>query len=60
MMVSITKLIYYYKIDGLVPERSNSIGNALELRLPCTNLLKYDCLKATEITLNNIGKISDF
>ena len=26
-----------YNIDGLVQERRNSIANALELRLSCTN-----------------------
>ena len=29
---------YQDNIDGLVPERRNSIANALELRLSCTNL----------------------
>ena len=28
---------YILYIDGLVQERRNSIANALELRLPCTN-----------------------
>ena len=28
----------HWNIDGLVQERSNSIANALELRLSCTNL----------------------
>ena len=30
-----------YHIDGLVQERRNSIANALELRLYCTNPSKY-------------------
>ena len=30
-----------YRIDGLVQERRNSIANALELRLSCTNLSIY-------------------
>ena len=30
----------YDKIDGLVQERRNSIANALELRLSCTNPLR--------------------
>ena len=29
------------QIDGLVQERRNSIANALELRLSCTNPSKY-------------------
>ena len=29
-----------HQIDGLVQERCNSIANALELRLSCTNPLK--------------------
>ena len=29
--------IYGYHIDGLVQERCNSIANALELQLSCTN-----------------------
>ena len=39
------KLIHVYKsgpidhVDGLVQERHNSIANALELRLCCTNPL---------------------
>ena len=31
-------------IDGLAQERHNSIANALELRLSCTNPLIYTCL----------------
>ena len=31
--------IPYFYIDGLVQERRNSIANALELRLSCTNPL---------------------
>ena len=27
----------FYEVDGLVQERRNSISNALELRLSCTN-----------------------
>ena len=30
-----------HQIDGLVQERRNSIANALELRLSCTNPLKF-------------------
>ena len=29
--------ISFYEIDGLVQERRNSIANAMELRLSCTN-----------------------
>ena len=29
------------QVDGLVQERRNSIANTLELRLSCTNLLKW-------------------
>ena len=29
------------QIDGLVQEGRNSIANALELRLSCTNLVRY-------------------
>ena len=31
-------LTKFYDVDGLVQERRNSIANALELRLSCTNL----------------------
>ena len=30
-----------YKIDGLLQERRNSIANAMELRLSCTNPSKW-------------------
>ena len=37
-----------HEIDGLVQERRNSIANALELCLSCTNqiemLAEYDCI----------------
>ena len=29
--------LWFYEVDGLVQERRNSISNALELRLSCTN-----------------------
>ena len=32
---------WQHNIDGLVQERHNSIANALELRLSCTNLSMY-------------------
>ena len=34
--------MYIMYIDELVQERHNSIANALELRLSCTNLSIYD------------------
>ena len=33
--------LWFYEIDGLVQERRNSISNALELRLSCTNPSKW-------------------
>ena len=33
---------HIYEIDELVEERRNSIANALELRLSCTNPSKYE------------------
>ena len=36
--------IWWYQIDGLVQERRNSIADALELRLSCTNPSKYSCM----------------
>ena len=33
--------LWFYELDGLVQERRNSISNALELRLSCTNLSKW-------------------
>ena len=40
--------MYQGHIDGLVQDCSNSIANALELRLSCTNpsIYNYDHLKA--------------
>ena len=34
--------VFYVYLDGLVPERRNSIANALELRLSCTNPFIYN------------------
>ena len=39
---SVTVVLQYH-IDGLVQERCNSIANALELHLSCTNLLILCC-----------------
>ena len=33
--------LWFYEVDGLVQERHNSISNALELRLSCTNPSKW-------------------
>ena len=33
--------LWFYEVDGLVQERRNSIFNALELRLSCTNPSKW-------------------
>ena len=33
--------LWFYEVDGLVQERRNSICNALELRLSCTNPSKW-------------------
>ena len=33
--------LWFYEVDGLVQERRNSISNALELRLSCTNPSKW-------------------
>ena len=43
MMISSEKQ-FHTCIDGLVQERRNTIANALELRLSCTNLLIYPVL----------------
>ena len=42
------------QFDGLVQERRNSIANALELRLSCTNPLNY--ANASEATLKDMGR----
>ena len=34
-----------FNIDGLVPERRNSIVNALELRLSCTDKIPWDLVQ---------------
>ena len=41
-----------FYIDGLVQERRNSIANALELRLPCTNVSIWWILK--QYTMNSL------
>ena len=33
--------LWFYEVDGLVQDRRNSISNALELRLSCTNPSKW-------------------
>ena len=33
--------LWFYEVDGLVQERLNSISNALELRISCTNPSKW-------------------
>ena len=33
--------LWFYELDGLVQERRNSISNALELPLSCTNPSKW-------------------
>ena len=33
--------LWFYEVDGLLQERRNSISNALELRLSCTNPSKW-------------------
>ena len=40
-----TNFEYETYIDGLVQERHNSIANALELRLSCTNPSIWTCQK---------------
>ena len=37
MYVLLSAKLWYLHLDGLVQERCNSIANALELRLSCTN-----------------------
>ena len=36
-----TQVIFSFQVDGLVQEKLNSVTNALELRLSCTNLSMY-------------------
>ena len=36
------KMMLQYHIDGLMQENHNSIANALELHLPCTNPLIFN------------------
>ena len=43
------------QIDGLGQERRNSIANALELRLPCTNPSKYTIYLAVIVELYMSG-----
>ena len=43
-------------LNGLVQERHNSIANALELRLSCTNPSIYDCTSQIQISV----KITNF
>ena len=43
-LTTLLKHDFHYHIDGLVQERCNSIGNALELRFSCTNPLICKCL----------------
>ena len=52
---SVPKLLSY--IDRLVQERPNSIANALELRLPCTNpsSLQNKC-RTADIERQNLGR----
>ena len=42
MVYDYTHNILYLDIDGLVQERRNSIANAMELRLSCTNPSTWD------------------
>ena len=53
---------YQVHIDGLVQERCNSIANALELRLSCTNHQYLSSFKTiqhvTYLLENNFSKIS--
>ena len=37
LSITYTRLVVWDNIDGLVQERRNSIANALELRLCCSN-----------------------
>ena len=48
---------FNYELDGLVQERHNSIANALELRLSCTNQSKWlICFKLpSQWTLHNLA-----
>ena len=45
----------YWQIDGLVQERRNSIANALELRLSCTNLSIYLHYQASVYSGNGLA-----
>ena len=40
----ISKYLHFYHFSGLVQERSNSIANAMELHLSCTNPWISQCL----------------
>ena len=44
-------MLTYYQIDGSVQERRNSIANALELRLSCTNPSKCVLWRSSETNL---------
>ena len=43
------KFCFYFYFDGLVQERPNSIANALELCLSCTN--PSICVSMTEVKI---------
>ena len=49
----IFKFIFLHYIDGLVQERHNSIANALELRLSCTNPSTCSQKFVPEVSINN-------
>ena len=48
------------KIYGLVQERRNSIANALELHLSCTNPWKYSVVQARFPNYSTIFHLIDF
>ena len=49
-----------WHIDGLVQERCNSSAIAMELHVPCTNPLKYECdVKHVNILLFIVKKVRE-
>ena len=46
------------QIDRLVQERRNSIANALELRLSCTNPLRWWCIHSSPLRWRHNGRDS--
>ena len=52
-IAAVVRLPQVHKFDGLVQERRNSIANALELRLSCTNPTKWPCVPTSGCLFND-------